>query len=168
LLFGQIDFIDLTDCINIPTAATDSVLKCRVIYRREIEAIEFESYQIRSIQSLKLIVADDLDYHFKYFDREAINKLLKERGNCDDIIIVKDGLLTDASYANLLLHDGNEWITPARPLLKGTMRAHLLDSGKITEADIPVLTLKNYEKIKLINAMMPFELAPEVLIDKVF
>ena len=162
LLFGQTDFIDLAERINIPTSAYDSLMKCRVIYKKEIEAIEFESYQIRSIQSLKLVVDDDLDYQFKYFNREAINLLLKKKEHCDDILIIKNGLLTDASYANLILYDGNQWRTPAKPLLKGTMRKFLIESGKVTEADIPVQAIKDFKRIKLINAMMPFETAPEI------
>jgi 4-amino-4-deoxychorismate lyase len=45
---------------------------------------------------------------------------------CDDIIIVRNGFVTDASYANLIFRKGDEWFTPATFLLAGTMRAFLL------------------------------------------
>ena len=48
------------------------------------------------------------------------------------------------------------WYTPAQPLLKGTRRAALLDAGILTEQDIPALKIREYQKIRLFNAMLPF------------
>ena len=44
----------------------------------------------------------------------------------------------------------------AQPLLKGTRRAALLDAGILTEQDIPALKIREYQKIRLFNAMLPF------------
>ena len=67
-----------------------------------------------------------------------------------------NGLLTDTSIANIALWDGRQWHTPARPLLKGTRRAELLDNGILTEHDIPVEKIWTYRKIRLFNAMLHF------------
>ncbi len=53
----------------------------------------------------------------------------------DDILIIRDGLLTDTSICNVALWNGTSWITPARPLFSGTMRAYLLDKG-LVQAEI--------------------------------
>lgn len=82
--------------------------------------------------------------------------MVAQKGNCDEIIIVKHGLLTDTSFTNLAIYDGNHWITPKRPLLLGTKRAALLDKGIIQEADITLNDLRNAVKVSLFNAMIEF------------
>ena len=37
----------------------------------------------------------------------------------DEILITRNGLLTDTSIANIALFNGKEWHTPKHPLLKG-------------------------------------------------
>lgn len=69
---------------------------------------------------------------------------------------MRDGLLTDTSICNIALWDGTSWITPARPLLRGTARARLLDNGLIKSGDIRPEELPGYERIRLFNAMIGF------------
>ena len=72
----------------------------------------------------------------------------------EDVLIVKDGCLTDTSIANVALYDGKMWCTPSHPLLRGTKRAELLDKKIIVEKDIPQAHLGKYSKIMLFNAMI--------------
>jgi hypothetical protein len=46
------------------------------------------------------------------------------------------------------------------------MRSSLLQNGVITEEEIGVDNLKNFEKVKLINSMVGFE-GPEIDINKI-
>ena len=78
-----------------------------------------------------------------------------QRGDADEVVIVKNGLLTDTSYSNIALFDGQRWVTPRHPLLQGTMRQSLLDTGQLVERDIRDDEGGRYEKVSLINAMMP-------------
>ena len=83
--------------------------------------------------------------------------LVKQREKApsyDEVIIVKDGYITDTSYTNLCFFDGTTWFTPDTPLLPGTMRQRLLDQGIIKEKSIPLSDLNKYQSISLINAMM--------------
>jgi len=128
--------------------------KCRVIYSEDIEEIEFAPYNFRKINSVKIVYDDEIDYKYKYLDKEPFNKLLERKNKCDDIIIVKKGLITDASFANLVFFDGKKYYTPASPLLKGTKRAALLDQKIIFERDIAPEDLKSYKKLFFINAMI--------------
>lgn len=113
-----------------------------------------ELYHRRDIRSLRLVTADDIDYSRKATDRSALDRLKAMRGGCDEVIIVKHGLLTDTSYTNIALYDGHRWVTPRQPLLAGTMRAWLIDHGMLAEADIRPEDLYIYNKVSLINAMM--------------
>ena len=98
--------------------------------------------------------ADTLDYTYKSAGREPLNCLFALRGACDDILIVKQGLLTDTSIANIALSDGTHWYTPAHPLLKGTRRAALLEEGILQEKDIRPEDLPSFSTVRLFNAMI--------------
>ena len=78
-----------------------------------------------------------------------MNSLFQIRQDKDDILIVKNGLLTDTSIANIALYDGNDWYTPLHPLLKGTKRAELLDKGVLKEKEI-----KYHTATHLLNAAL--------------
>lgn len=153
-LFNISSEIDLNDIIKIPANLTSETYKCRVTYSTDIELIEFEKYEKKEIKSLKVINYNNIDYSYKYKDRTLLNKLFEKRNDCDDIIIVKNNLVTDSSYANIVFFDGQNWYTPTKPLLPGTKRALLLSTGKIEEREIMKSDIYNYEKISLINAML--------------
>ncbi len=129
--------------------------KARVLYGgRGVEDVQYAPYKMREIGSLKVVVDDQIDYSFKSTDRNCLNRLTALKGNCDEIIIVKNGLVTDTSFTNIAVFDGEQWLTPKHPLLFGTKRASLLERQVIEEADISVETLMNAQKVSLINAMI--------------
>ena len=131
--------------------------KVHVDYDAGTDAVEVTPYLPKHIASLRLVTDDNIDYSYKYADRSELQRCLEKRGDCDDIIIVKDGLLTDTSYSNIALFDGSSWLTPRTPLLKGTMRAYLLDQRMIREADLHPADLAFFSKACLINAMLPLD-----------
>jgi 4-amino-4-deoxychorismate lyase len=147
--------IDLEKIITICETAQRGIFKCRVEYDREIRKIEFLPYVIKPIKSLKLIEDNKIDYRFKFTDRTAIERLMTNREECDDILIVKNGYVTDSSYANLVFktRSGN-WVTPSTYLLQGTRRTGLLKHGVITEAAIRLDDIQNYTEVRLINSMI--------------
>ncbi|HET6559925.1 MAG TPA: aminotransferase class IV, partial [Prolixibacteraceae bacterium] len=83
-------------------------------------------------------------------------------GECDDIIIIKNGYVTDSFTANLLFFDGGRWFTPTTPLLKGTKRQWLLEKGFIVEKEIREENIPAYSKVGLVNAMIEMEEMPVV------
>jgi 4-amino-4-deoxychorismate lyase len=164
-VFGYCKEFNLLQDIVIPPDAK----KCRIVYDNEIQSIEFSDYKPRQISSLKLVEADDaLDYHLKYLDRKELTQLQSLRGDCDEVLIVKNGHITDTSYSNVVFTDGKHFVTPDTYLLPGTMRAHLLKTGAITEAPIRVEDIKRYTHITLINAMMPLNTIPFIPINKIY
>lgn len=144
--------IDLRTLVS--PQSLEGIYKCRVVYGREIEEITYVPYQMRDVSSLRLVVADTVDYTYKSTNRENLNALYAQRKMADDVLIVKDGCLTDTSIANVALYDGKMWCTPSHPLLRGTKRAELLDKKIIVEKDIPQAHLGEYSKIMLFNAMI--------------
>jgi 4-amino-4-deoxychorismate lyase len=147
--------IDLNDYI-IPQE-NKAIIKVRVVYGEAgIEGISYSQYTMRNIKSLKIVTADNIEYSFKSTDRHALNKLAEKKDLCDEIIISKNGLLTDTSFTNIALFDGKVWYTPKHPLLKGTKRAYLISKNAIEEKDIYENEIFTYKSIRLFNAMIEF------------
>lgn len=135
---------------------TEGLVKARLVYdERGLINKTYQPYTMRQVQSLQLIRADDMEYPFKNTDRSHLNALFAQRQGCDDILIIKNGLVTDTSFTNVALFDGHQWFTPDTPLLPGTMRAWLLDQGFITSHRITVNDLPHFHFISLINALIP-------------
>ncbi|HKJ78214.1 MAG TPA: aminotransferase class IV family protein [Prolixibacteraceae bacterium] len=161
-LFGIHEIIDLSDFIFIPEHANSGTFKCRVLYKKEIGSIEFTAYQPRNISSLKIVFDPEIHYPFKYTDRNQLELLYEKRGECDDIVIVKNGFITDSYMANLIFWDGKKWYTPATPLLQGIQRAKLLKEGKIFQCPVKLEDLSAFKKVGLINAFQDLEEMPEI------
>lgn len=139
-----------------------SLYKCRITYARKIDNLEFLPYKLPTITSLKIVSNDQIGYAYKFNDRSCLDELFKKKADCDDILIVRKGLITDTSYANILFYNGKEWITPTHPLLNGTQKASLLNKEVIHVADIRPEDLKHFERARLINAMIRFEDALDI------
>ena len=143
----------LLEGLNIPNNFSKGRVKLRIRYNQKDRIFHFEHYQTQKIESLQLVYTEELDYSYKYTERENLNALFAQKGKSDDVLIVKKGRITDSSYANVVFFDGNEWWTPNHPLLKGTCRARLLSQEIIKEILLEVNDLKNFKGLKLINAM---------------
>lgn len=157
----------LSEVIQVPRGLEQGVLKCRVIYEKEIVRIEYEPHQAQKVHSLKMVYSDSIEYGFKYVDRSELEILFHQRGYCDDILIVKSGNITDSFYANVVFWDGEVWITSDTPLLPGTMRASLITAGAVMEEHITPDDLKRFQKAKLINAMNNLRNGPEIPIESI-
>ena len=153
-LFNAQDILELSKVINPPSKG---VFKCRILYDLTLHKIEYIPYFPKKITSLT-IISSSIEYQFKYKNRKIFDILLNKYNKTDDIIIEKDGLLTDTSYSNIAFYDTTQWITPRKPLLYGTYREKLLDDGFLSPQDIQPSMLKAYTKIALINAMIGFKI----------
>lgn len=153
-VLGQTNALNLSDFIQ-PDNYSERT-KCRVEYAEGIRKVEYAPYHIRPVYSLKLVSVDKIEYPYKSADRCLLNDLFACKEACDDILIIRHGLLTDTSICNLALWNGQDWVTPADPLLPGTMRAALLDKGLIISGSIRSEDLPAYSRIRLFNAMIRF------------
>jgi 4-amino-4-deoxychorismate lyase len=157
-IYGLMTKPELEKIIEVPGSAGQGIYKCRVLYDDKTMKVEFLPYSFRMVRSLKIVFSDDICYPYKYINRDKISRLFDMRGDCDDILIVKYGKVTDTSYANVIFRDKEEkWITPSSFILPGTRRANLLKSGLINEADIFFTDISSYKELKLINSMMDID-----------
>ncbi len=156
LFFPEVDVINLEAYLKSCAYPLQGVYKCRIVYDSIIRNMEFSPYQIRPIHTLKLINTSIEPTIYKPENRLAIQAAFEQRGACDDVLFVRNGLLADTSYCNIALFDGQQWITPRLPLLFGTQRAYLLENKKIVEQDIPAENIEKFQKIRLFNAMIEF------------
>lgn len=153
--YGQKAAANLLDDLAI-TIPEKGYHKLRIEYDRDTKKVDIQAYQIQEINTLKVIVDNEIDYHLKYTDRIALNALYEQRASCDDIIIIKDAYVTDTFAGNILFFDGKQWYTPSTPLLAGIMRFSLLQTGAIKEKDIQVDDIMGFKGFQVINAMRPF------------
>lgn len=135
---------------------------------REHFQLEFQVYIPKPIKTLQLIHEDSIDYHLKWADRKSLTNLYQKRGDCDDILIVKNGWITDTYYCNVAFKNDQRWITPHLPLLKGTQRQYLLDHGRIQEAPIRVKDLSSFTEVKLFNALLNWDHAPTLSVKQIY
>lgn len=146
--------LNLQEYIN---PISNELLRCKVIYNEnEILDVQYFAYKKREIRSFKIVFDDTLNYSKKYLNREKLDKLFSKKDSCDEIIIVKNGVVTDTTIANIAMFYDGVWITSKNCLLEGTIRAKLLEEKKIFEKDISLDMLKNSSKIALMNAMIGF------------
>ncbi len=156
--FGVQDVKNLKQFIKPPEIG---LYRCRLTYdlskAQQID-VTYHEYKKRDISSLKLVYDDEIEYALKSTCRERLDALYDQRGECDDVLIVKNSLITDTTIANIAFYDSNRWVTPALPLLKGTTRERLLRDEKIFEEEITIKDLKKFSKIAIMNAMIDFDI----------
>ena len=135
---------------------SNGLFKCRIVYDSEIRSVEFLEYTRREIKSLKIIETQLKSFNYKSEDRNELNEAFAKRGECDDVLLVRAGLVTDSSYCNVAFFDGENWFTPRVPLIYGVNRTGLMADGKLIEKDISVKELNRFASVCLFNAMIEF------------
>ncbi len=153
---------DLKSIIIVPSDFCKGIVKCRFDYNFKDFSFGFQEYHFIEIKTLKLVYNEDIVYSFKSFDRRELNNLMVLREGFDDILIVKNGIITDTSFSNIAFYDGLNWFTPQTPLLLGTCRQFLIEQGKLLPSLIGVEDLNKYKSFILINAMRGVRLDQQI------
>ncbi|ABV66540.1 conserved hypothetical protein, putative para-aminobenzoate synthase component I [Aliarcobacter butzleri RM4018] len=147
--------INLQEYIN---PISEELLRCKLIYDENgVVDVLYFPYKKREIKSFKIIFDNEIEYSKKYLNRAKLDELYEKRDDCDEVIIIKDGIVTDTTIANIAIFYENSWITSKNCLLGGTTRARLLEEKKLFEKDITLDMLKNASKVALMNAMIGFD-----------
>ena len=140
--------------------------KCRIVYDDNSKETTFIPYEPKTIKRLKIVEHDRISYEFKFVNRKSINRLFDLRQECDDILIIKRGMVTDCSYSNIVFRKGKSWCTPWSALLKGTMRQNLIDKNYIQQEEISKKDIRSFDTFKIINAMLEFD-SPEIEVSNI-
>lgn len=153
-LFGGNCPFELYQILSASELSEVARIKCSIIISRdEIEEVKHSVYSVPEITRLR-IVDSEIDYSHKYADRSELTKLKNSHSSNDEILIEKNGLLSDTSFTNVCFLKKGKWFTPRKPLLHGTKRQILLDKGKLSAIDIKREEIAEYECVSLINAML--------------
>ncbi len=158
--------VQLNPFLPLIKVPTHRKYKLSILYNEtQIEKFQLSPYSPSSINRFKILIDNEIDYTFKYADRSHLDQLKSKSQGCDEVIIIKNEEVTDTTFSNLLFWDGEKWITPEHPLLKGTCRERLLQHGLISTQKISVKQLSTFSKMMLINAMLDFDEERAIPID---
>jgi 4-amino-4-deoxychorismate lyase len=158
----SIDLVSIVQQLVLPAAG---LFKLRVSYDLNgNHQSAFTPYQYKQIQNFALVDIKGQSYDYKFSNRDWINEAFIQSGK-DEIIMHDGGLIKDCSYTNIVFFDGEDWFTPAAPLLEGTQRAKLINEGVIQPKALYVQDIPNFKQFKCINAMMHWDTAVEYEID---
>lgn len=134
------------------------IWKIRLFYDPNQFHFECEPYVIKKVGAYYLVQADELNYSHKYIDRDPINQLIKGKPENTDIIIIQNGRVTDASYANMVFKtETGKLVTPSSCLLPGTKRQKYLLDKRIVEQEIRTDQIARFTEVCRINAMMDLD-----------
>ena len=150
--FGFYDNLELAKFdFNLPKKGK---FRLRVDYSKEIKSFTCKEFTCREFKEFR-VVKSDIEYEFKYANRDEIDALKVDE---KEVIILKNGLLSDTTIANIALCLNGAWLTPKTPLLQGTTRARLIDSGFLKCEDLTIEDLKKAENFAIMNALIDFKI----------
>ena len=130
--------------------------KLRVEYDEKTFEMEYIPYSTPQFHSYRLaIIPSDFDYRFKYADRALFDLITRETEPGMLPILVRDGMITDSTFTNLVFRKGDTLFTPITPLLKGVQISKLIDDGSVKPSIIAQADIKLYDEIIPTNAMNP-------------
>ena len=160
-VFGMDLQVNLESFLDEKQYPERGLFKCRIVYDAATREVTFTPYEARKVRRIKIVEDDRISYAHKFEDRREINRLVDLRDDCDDVLIIRKGHVTDCSYSNIVFRKGAVWYTPQTPLLNGTMREHLIEKSIIQPREIRLKDIRSFETFRIINAMLEFE-SPEI------
>ncbi|HOF62062.1 MAG TPA: aminodeoxychorismate synthase component I [Candidatus Latescibacteria bacterium] len=104
----------------------------------------------------KPVPTSDVFVYHKTTNRRVYESAMKENPRCRDVILWNEkGEVTESTVANVFVDIGGRLFTPpvACGLLGGTMRAHLISTGRVTERVISISELLRSPVVYLGNSV---------------
>ncbi|OOH90365.1 branched-chain amino acid aminotransferase [Pasteurellaceae bacterium 15-036681] len=154
--FGEEPKFDLAESLKLPLDIGNNLIRCKVEYNCDEYQVSFFDYTPRLLQRFQCVYTENLDYQFKYSNREPLDKL--KSAHSDEVIIINNGFVSDCTIGNLLFAKQGKWYSSSHYLLRGTQLSKLVDKGKVDLIEIRAKDIFNYEQIMMVNALNPFDL----------
>lgn len=166
--FGkQENIIKLNKIFEKENFEKNGIFKFRIEYDLEGNFItENSPYMRAEIKEFQLIINDNVDYSFKYKNREVLEEM-KRKSEGREIVIIKNQYVTDTSFSNIVFFKNGQWFAPSTYLLNGVQRQFLLKNNKIKEIEIGLDNISQFSHFKLINAMNDLENSYTYPIEKI-
>src|SRR5699024_12837700 len=114
--------------------------------------------------ALNLDYDNEISDSDKYESRDALKQLVDKRSGCDDILIVKEGKVTDSYFCNVVFEKKGKFYTPYSCLLSGTKRQKLITNERVKEIEVKAEDIQHFDCVHLINAMIDLE--DDISVDK--
>lgn len=130
---------------------SNTKMKVRVEYDEKHFKVSSSIYHPKNILAVSLLLKEDIIYPYKTTNRDVFLQYQQEH---KEVVFVKNGCLTDTTFSNIALWNGEEWHTPESPLLHGTRRQCLLENKKIKERKITLSEMERYHTLSFINGML--------------
>lgn len=151
------DEFSVSEFIHKHIRPTKGTHRLRIDYDGKPTDFRTEPYKPRPLASLKVLIDNSINYPYKNTDRTHLEHLRGQKGDCDDILIVKNNMVTDLSYANIVLVRDHIFHTPSTPLLHGTMIDKLIKNQIVVQANITLRSLSLYQGWIPVNALLGFD-----------
>ncbi len=161
-LFHQINPFSLSKLFLELNIKSNGLLKWKVEYSCDGCVSFVTPYFSRPISRVKFVeVNPDFDYSMKFCNRDYFDRLKKDNPGYDELVLLKNGKLTDSTFSNIVLEDHAKGLlcTPSTPLLNGTQRQYLLDNKTIIEFPVSIHQLYEFSRMYFINAMLDISIA---------
>lgn len=142
--------------------------RVRVLYDENGLDIEASPLMIQYPTTFRCVDVDhNFDYSYKFADRQVLNEAFLKRNGKEDVILIRDGWVTDTSKANLAFRKNDKWYTPYFPLLAGTTWKKLVSEQSLLPRPIHVDHIALFDVVRTFNALHAFEAAPEIPVDQI-
>jgi para-aminobenzoate synthetase / 4-amino-4-deoxychorismate lyase len=157
---------DIEECLDRLSSAPHGPQRVRLLLSGEgkIEIthtpLSLEMKTIRACLADGPVDSGDPFIFHKTTWREIYDNARSAHPDCDDVLLYNErGELTEFTIGNLVVELDGKLLTPPVEcgLLPGTLRAELLETGKITEQVISVHRLKECTKIHRVNSVRGWE-----------
>ena len=129
-----------------------------------LEASSFEPTENPKFMKARLarepINSDNLFLFHKTTHREVYEAARRDSMDCDDVLLFNErGELTEFTIGNLVFEmDGGLYTPPVScGLLAGTFRAHLIETGQITERIIHIKELQDCTRLFMVNSVRKWQ-----------
>lgn len=143
----------------------NELYKIRIFYDSEIRILEILEYQKPHFSKYKCFhIPSDFNYDFKFANRQIFDQISKNTSKDTLAILVKNGLVCDSTFSNLIFEKSEKLFSPAKALLLGTQLQKLISERKIQLIDIAENQIKDFDKIYFVNALNPLDAASAILL----
>ena len=158
--FKSFNHHDIFSKIVIPDDYKSTLCKLKILYNETDFSFSLSPYERKEIRFLQMVINDSIIYEFKSTQRLEFDLLLKEKGEANDVLIIKNGFVSDSGVANIVFFHDNVMLTPADCLLAGTERQRLIKEGILDAVKIKMEDIPYMDGFSIINAMNPLGSQP--------
>jgi 4-amino-4-deoxychorismate lyase len=158
----------LDECVDVPHQFQTGKVKCRIIYDAHLFSVHYYHYDPLPVSGLQLTeIPLSFEYGYKYADRMLIEKLTEKCEKGEDVLLSKNGFMTDTSIANIAFQKNGRWYTPSIPLLAGTTWKRLVAEGVLIPSPIHRTMLNEFETCRLFNAMNDWDEVQDIPVQNI-